>query len=163
MGGLVRDWRLSDRSPLQIPPSAQDQRQWQGRPRHRLAHRLRAAGYCRPGRRRRRVLTQCLSCILLTALYAGLFVRPPGRGERLANWQRSSAGAKEDETGWVYVPPVPSVFTVFPGDMLQYVHEPNFRAAVKPLEGYNGDQAPAGGSTTARTLPTYSCATTRSA
>lgn len=45
----------------------------------------------------------------------GLFVRPPQQGERFNNWQQSAAGAKEDESGWVYVPPVPSVFTVFPG------------------------------------------------
>ncbi|POR33302.1 2-oxoglutarate-dependent ethylene/succinate-forming enzyme [Tolypocladium paradoxum] len=100
----------------------------------------------------------------------GLFVRPPQQGERFTNWQQSAAGAKEDESGWVYVPPVPGVFTVFPGDMLQYMtnsvlrstphkvglntrerfafayfHEPNFRSVVKPLEGYNGGQAPVEG------------------
>ncbi|PHH72215.1 hypothetical protein CDD82_6123 [Ophiocordyceps australis] len=97
----------------------------------------------------------------------GLFVRPPNKEDKFANWQQSSAGMKEDDSGWVYVPPMPDVFTVFPGDMLQYMtnnvllstphkvglntrerfafayfHEPNFRSVVKPLEGYNGGQAP---------------------
>ncbi|KND88345.1 2-oxoglutarate-dependent ethylene/succinate-forming enzyme [Tolypocladium ophioglossoides CBS 100239] len=100
----------------------------------------------------------------------GLFVRPPQQGEKFNNWQKSAAGAKENESGWIYVPPVPGVFTVFPGDMLQYMtnnvlqstphkvglntrerfafayfHEPNFRSVVKPLEGYNGGQAPVEG------------------
>jgi hypothetical protein len=46
---------------------------------------------------------------------AGLFVRPPYKGEEYANWERSSAGLKEDDEGWVFVPPVPGVFTAFPG------------------------------------------------
>jgi hypothetical protein len=45
----------------------------------------------------------------------GLFIRPPYQGERFANWEKSAAGLKEDQVGWVYVPPVPGVFTVFPG------------------------------------------------
>lgn len=45
----------------------------------------------------------------------GLFIRPPYEGENYANWQNSAAGMKEDDDGWVYVPPVPGVFTVFPG------------------------------------------------
>ncbi|KAJ6442552.1 2OG-Fe(II) oxygenase [Purpureocillium lavendulum] len=101
----------------------------------------------------------------------GLFVRPP-QGDSFANWQQSAAGIKEDDAGWVYVPPTPGVFTVFPGltvpgDMMQYMtnnvllstphkvglntrerfafayfHEPNFRAVVKPLPGHDGGQAP---------------------
>jgi isopenicillin N synthase-like dioxygenase len=46
---------------------------------------------------------------------AGLFIRPPGRDEKFANWKKTTAGLKEDSEGWVYVPPVPGVFTVFPG------------------------------------------------
>lgn len=46
---------------------------------------------------------------------AGLFIRPPYQGEKYANWERSTAGLKEDDDGWVYVPPVPGVFTAFPG------------------------------------------------
>ena len=45
----------------------------------------------------------------------GLFVRPPYEGETYANWEKTAAGMKEDDAGWVYVPPVPDVFTVFPG------------------------------------------------
>ncbi|KAJ6783930.1 hypothetical protein PWT90_09319 [Aphanocladium album] len=57
----------------------------------------------------------------------GLFVRPPMQGEHHANWEKSAAGLREDESGWVYVPPIPGVFTVFPadesktGDMMQYM------------------------------------------
>ncbi|OAA40563.1 2-oxoglutarate-dependent ethylene/succinate-forming enzyme [Metarhizium rileyi] len=100
----------------------------------------------------------------------GLFVRPPKEGEQYANWRQSAAGMKEDESGWVYVPPTPGVFTVFPGDMMQYMtngflhstphkvglnirerfafayfHEPNFRTVVKPLPGYNASQEPVDG------------------
>lgn len=46
---------------------------------------------------------------------SGLFVRPPHRDEYHANWESSAAGHKEDESGWVYVPPVSGVSTVFPG------------------------------------------------
>uniref|UniRef100_A0A8H7NME1 Fe2OG dioxygenase domain-containing protein n=1 Tax=Bionectria ochroleuca TaxID=29856 RepID=A0A8H7NME1_BIOOC len=100
----------------------------------------------------------------------GLFIRPPSQGERYANWEKSSAGLLEDESGWVFVPPVPGVFTVFPGDMMQYMtnsvlsatphkvglntrerfafayfHEPDFRAVVRPLQGYNRAQPPVDG------------------
>ncbi|KGQ07671.1 2-oxoglutarate-dependent ethylene/succinate-forming enzyme [Beauveria bassiana D1-5] len=101
----------------------------------------------------------------------GLFVRPPQQGEHYANWEKSAAGMHEDETGWVYVPPVPGVFTVFPGDMLQYMtssylkstphkvglntrerfafayfYEPNFSSVLRPLPGYTGgSEATSGG------------------
>jgi len=45
----------------------------------------------------------------------GLFVRPPIDGENLHNWEKSAAGFKENDRNWTYVPPVESVFTVFPG------------------------------------------------
>ena len=69
----------------------------------------------------------------------------------------------EDDDKWVYVPPVANTFTVFPGDMLQYLtnsylqstphkvglntteryafayfHEPNFQAVVRPLKEFGG-------------------------
>ncbi|KJZ78591.1 hypothetical protein HIM_01982 [Hirsutella minnesotensis 3608] len=97
----------------------------------------------------------------------GLFVLPPREGRQFANWQQSAAGLKESEPGWVYVPPVSGAFTVFPGDMLQYMtnnvlqstphkvglntrerfafayfHEPNFRSVIKPLPGFQGGQQP---------------------
>ncbi|OJD29985.1 2-oxoglutarate-dependent ethylene succinate-forming enzyme [Diplodia corticola] len=97
----------------------------------------------------------------------GLFIRPPYEGEEVANWRKSAAGMSEDDDKWVYVPPVPDVFTVFPGDMMQYVtdsflpstphkvglntrdrfafayfHEPNFSAVMKPLEGFDSGQEP---------------------
>ncbi|KAL6880817.1 Clavaminate synthase-like protein [Trichoderma novae-zelandiae] len=100
----------------------------------------------------------------------GLFVRPPRENEQFSNWERSSAGLRENEAGWVYVPPVAGTFTVFPGDMMQYMtnnflqstphkvglnvaerfasayfHEPNFRSVVRPLPGYNVGQSPIGG------------------
>ncbi|KAH6610050.1 2-oxoglutarate-dependent ethylene succinate-forming enzyme [Trichoderma cornu-damae] len=100
----------------------------------------------------------------------GLFVRPPRQDERFANWEKSSAGLRENDAGWVYVPPVAGTFTVFPGDMMQYMtnsflqstphkvglnvrerfafayfHEPNFRSVVRPLPGYNAGQSPIGG------------------
>ncbi|OHV30403.1 MULTISPECIES: 2OG-Fe(II) oxygenase family protein [Pseudofrankia] len=93
----------------------------------------------------------------------GLYIRPPVDGEqRSRNWLpgESMAGRYENEEPWTFVPPVPSVFTVFPGDMLQlitdgfllstphkvrlntrerfalaYFHEPNFQARVRPLSG----------------------------
>lgn len=40
---------------------------------------------------------------------------PPHRGEQFSNWRQSAAGAKENEPGWVYVPPTPGTLTVFPG------------------------------------------------
>ncbi|EDU47980.1 2-oxoglutarate-dependent ethylene/succinate-forming enzyme [Pyrenophora tritici-repentis] len=100
----------------------------------------------------------------------GLFIRPPIEGETYANWKESAAGKHEDTDGWVYVPPVPDVFTVFPGDMMQYItnsflpstphkvglntrerfafayfHEPNFSAVMKPLPGFEAGQEPAEG------------------
>lgn len=97
----------------------------------------------------------------------GLFIRPPYDGEHYANWEKSSAGLKEDDEGWHYVPPVPNVFTVFPGDIMQYItnsylpstphkvglntrdrfafayfHEPSFQAVAKPLPGYDVGQSP---------------------
>lgn len=93
----------------------------------------------------------------------GLFIRPPVDGEhRNRNWleDESMAGMYENEEPWHFVEPVPSVFTVFPGDILQfltggallstphkvrlntrerftmaYFHEPNFEACVRPLSG----------------------------
>ncbi|KAL1615526.1 hypothetical protein SLS54_008931 [Diplodia seriata] len=97
----------------------------------------------------------------------GLFIRPPYEGEVVANWRESAAGLAEEDDKWVYVPPVPDVFTVFPGDMMQYVtnsflpstphkvglnnrerfafayfHEPNFSSVMKPLEGFEAGQEP---------------------
>ncbi|ATY65176.1 2-oxoglutarate-dependent ethylene succinate-forming enzyme [Cordyceps militaris] len=96
----------------------------------------------------------------------GLFVRPPHQSEHYANWEKSAAGMREDDSGWVYVPPTPGVFTVFPGDMMQYMtnsylkstphkvglntrerfafayfHEPNFASVLKPLPGYESGAA----------------------
>jgi 2-oxoglutarate dioxygenase / 2-oxoglutarate/L-arginine monooxygenase/decarboxylase len=98
----------------------------------------------------------------------GLYVRPPVDGEvRKRNWleTESSAGMYEDEEPWNYVTPVPSVVTVFPGDILQfltdgfllstphkvelntrerftmaYFHEPNFDAVVRPLTDLASDE-----------------------
>jgi len=92
----------------------------------------------------------------------GLWVRPPIDGEkRPRNWlpQESAAGVFQNEEGWEFVTPVPNVFTVFPGDILQfltggellstphkvtlntrerfamaYFHEPNFNATVRPVD-----------------------------
>jgi isopenicillin N synthase-like dioxygenase len=97
----------------------------------------------------------------------GLFIRPPVDGERRnRNWldSESSAGMYEDEEPWTYVTPQPSVLTVFPGDILQfltggrllstphkvklntreryamaYFHEPNFNATIRPLTEPAGD------------------------
>ncbi|MEQ0559340.1 2OG-Fe(II) oxygenase family protein [Amycolatopsis sp. NEAU-NG30] len=96
----------------------------------------------------------------------GLFVRPPVPGEpRNRNWlpEESTAGMYQDEGPWHFVEPEPGVFTVFPGDILQfltggrllstphkvrlatrerytmaYFHEPSFGAVVRPLTG--GDE-----------------------
>ena len=93
----------------------------------------------------------------------GLWIRPPVAGEvRKRNWLEgeSSAGMYEHEDPWTFVKPVPRVFTVFPGDIMQfltggrllstphkvrlasreryaiaYFHEPNFNAVVRPLLG----------------------------
>jgi isopenicillin N synthase-like dioxygenase len=92
----------------------------------------------------------------------GLWVRPPIEGEaRPRNWlpQESAAGVFQEDEGWEFVTPVANVFTVFPGDILQflsggellstphkvtlntrerfamaYFHEPNFNATVRPLD-----------------------------
>jgi isopenicillin N synthase-like dioxygenase len=98
----------------------------------------------------------------------GLYIRPPVEGEKRArNWLpgESMAGRYENDDPWTFVTPVPGVFTVFPGDMLQlmtnglllstphkvrlntrerfalaYFHEPNFQTRIRPLTG-----APGGG------------------
>jgi isopenicillin N synthase-like dioxygenase len=92
----------------------------------------------------------------------GLYIRPPVEGEkRKRNWlpNESMAGMYEHEDPWTFVEPVPHVFTVFPGDILQfltngyllstphkvrlntrerfalaYFHEPNFDVNVRPLD-----------------------------
>lgn len=98
----------------------------------------------------------------------GLYIRPPVEGEkRNRNWlpTESSAGMYENEDPWTFVKPVPRVFTVFPGDILQfltngyllstphkvrlntrerfamaYFHEPNFETVVRPLGKARGDE-----------------------
>ncbi|KAG5920258.1 hypothetical protein E4U42_006258 [Claviceps africana] len=92
----------------------------------------------------------------------GLFVRSPRHNDAV-----QSIG---DESGWSYVPPTPGVFTVFPGDMMEYMtnsvlqstphkvglnvrerfafayfHEPNFKSVVKPLPGFDAGQEPTDG------------------
>nr|CAG9611384.1 oxidoreductase [Frankia sp. Cj5] len=97
----------------------------------------------------------------------GLYIRPPVAGEkRNRNWlaNESAAGMYENEEPWTFVRPVPSVLTVFPGDILQfltddfllstphkvrlntrerfalaYFHEPNFAARIRPLSGVSAD------------------------
>jgi isopenicillin N synthase-like dioxygenase len=92
----------------------------------------------------------------------GLYVRPPVPGEeRGRNWLpgESMAGRYEHDEPWTYVTPVPAVFTVFPGDIMQfmtdgallstphkvrladrerytlaYFHEPAFNAVARPPE-----------------------------
>ncbi|KAK8868927.1 2-oxoglutarate-dependent ethylene/succinate-forming enzyme [Apiospora arundinis] len=81
--------------------------------------------------------------------------------------EESSAGFNEGDDRWVYVPPQPGVFTVFPGDIMQYMtnsclpstphkvglnrreryafayfHEPSFQAVARPLPGYEEGQEP---------------------
>ncbi|KAK0722063.1 putative ethylene-forming enzyme [Lasiosphaeria miniovina] len=93
----------------------------------------------------------------------GLFVRRPDQRERFANWEKSAAGLKEDDDGWIYIPPVEGVHTVILGDMMQYLtndfltatphkvglntrerfalayfHEPSFQAVLKPLDKVSG-------------------------
>lgn len=91
----------------------------------------------------------------------GLYIRPPVDGEhRKRNWlpDESTAGLFENDEPWTFVKPVPRVFTVFPGDILQfmtdglllstphkvklnsrerfamaYFHEPSFSVSAKPL------------------------------
>jgi isopenicillin N synthase-like dioxygenase len=98
----------------------------------------------------------------------GLYVRPPIDGEtRPRNWLpgESAAGVFQEDEGWEYVTPVPDVFTVFPGDMFQFItggallstphkvalntreryamayfHEPNFNAVIRPLSDAAGDE-----------------------
>ncbi|KAK4176003.1 putative 2-oxoglutarate-dependent ethylene/succinate [Triangularia setosa] len=90
----------------------------------------------------------------------GLFIRRPSGAEKFANWEKSAAGLREEEEGWVFVPPVRGTHTVILGDMMQYLtrnyltatphkvglntrerfafayfHEPSFQAVLKPLEG----------------------------
>ncbi len=50
-----------------------------------------------------------------TNLRTGLFVRPPYQDEDYANWKNSAAGMKENDDGWVYVPPMEDTFTVILG------------------------------------------------
>ncbi|GAA3825725.1 2-oxoglutarate and iron-dependent oxygenase domain-containing protein [Streptomyces phyllanthi] len=92
----------------------------------------------------------------------GLYIRPPVPGEeRGRNWlpEESMAGRFENEEPWTFVTPVPSVFTVFPGDIMQFItggtllstphkvrladrerytlayfHEPSFQAVARPLD-----------------------------
>jgi isopenicillin N synthase-like dioxygenase len=91
----------------------------------------------------------------------GLYIRPPVEGEkRNRNWlpEESSAGLFEHEEPWTFVTPTPRVWTVFPGDIMQfmtngyllstphkvklntrerfacaYFHEPGFEASARPL------------------------------
>jgi isopenicillin N synthase-like dioxygenase len=98
----------------------------------------------------------------------GLYIRPPVPGEvRARNWlpEESSAGVYENVEPWIFVKPVPRVFTVFPGDIMQFItdgfllstphkvrlanrerfamayfHEPNFNAVVRPLEDPYGSE-----------------------
>ncbi|MEV6830573.1 2OG-Fe(II) oxygenase family protein [Amycolatopsis sp. NPDC051102] len=93
----------------------------------------------------------------------GLSIRPPVPGEhRNRNWLpgESTAGMYQDDEPWHFVEPEPGVFTVFPGDILQfltggrllstphkvrlatrerytlaYFHEPSFGTTVRPLAG----------------------------
>ncbi|KAJ5190049.1 Oxoglutarate/iron-dependent dioxygenase [Penicillium cf. griseofulvum] len=95
----------------------------------------------------------------------GLFIRRPFADEKLENWKKSAAGFQENDDRWDYVPPVPGVFTVFPGDMMQfmtnsylpstphkvglntreryafaYFHEPSFQAEIEPIaQLYDGN------------------------
>jgi isopenicillin N synthase-like dioxygenase len=99
----------------------------------------------------------------------GLFIRPPVEGEeRPRNWldSESSAGRYEDVEPWTYVTPQPSVLTVFPGDILQfltggqllstphkvrlntrerfalaYFHEPHFNATIRPFAEPEADDS----------------------
>lgn len=117
----------------------------------------------------------------------GLYVRPPVEGEvRKRNWlpTESSAGMYENDEPWTFVKPTPSVLTVFPGDILQfmtngyllstphkvtlntrerfalaYFHEPNFAASVRPVYGRSAPRI----FTTDLTSPTCSCAAIRNA
>jgi isopenicillin N synthase-like dioxygenase len=98
----------------------------------------------------------------------GLYIRPPVDGEkRNRNWleTESTAGMFEDDEPWTFVTPVPSVLTVFPGDIMQfltdgfllstphkvalaarerfalaYFHEPAFDACIRPLSDPAGEE-----------------------
>lgn len=98
----------------------------------------------------------------------GLYIRPPVPGEtRGRNWlpDESMAGRYENEEPWTFVTPVPCVFTVFPGDIMQFItggtllstphkvrladrerytiayfHEPSFQAVARPLKGGGADE-----------------------
>ncbi|KAG5950178.1 hypothetical protein E4U53_005416 [Claviceps sorghi] len=99
---------------------------------------------------------------IFSSSYLGLFIRSP--------LQSDSVQSIGDESAWTYVAPTPGVFTVFPGDMMEYMtnrvlrstphkvglnvrerfafayfHEPNFKAMVKPLPGFDAGQEPADG------------------
>jgi isopenicillin N synthase-like dioxygenase len=91
----------------------------------------------------------------------GLYIRPPVPGEKRGrNWLpgESMAGRYENEEPWTFVTPAPAVFTVFPGDIMQFItggtllstphkvrladrerytlayfHEPSFQAVARPL------------------------------
>lgn len=99
----------------------------------------------------------------------GLYIRPPVEGEkRNRNWlsTESSAGMYQNEDPWTFVKPLPSLLTVFPGDILQfmtngyllstphkvklntrerfalaYFHEPNFNACIHPLFASSSDES----------------------
>ena len=99
----------------------------------------------------------------------GLYIRPPVDGERRnRNWleSESTAGRYENEEPWTYVRPQPSVLTVFPGDIMQfltggrllstphkvrlstrerfaiaYFHEPGFNATIRPLDDPAGEDS----------------------
>ncbi len=92
----------------------------------------------------------------------GLYIRPPVPGEeRGRNWrpEESMAGRYENTEPWTFVTPVPAVFTVFPGDIMQFItggtllstphkvrladrerhtiayfHEPSFTTTARPLD-----------------------------
>jgi isopenicillin N synthase-like dioxygenase len=98
----------------------------------------------------------------------GLYIRPPVPGEeRGRNWlpNESMAGRYENDEPWTFVTPVTGVFTVFPGDIMQfltggtllstphkvrlanrdrytlaYFHEPAFNAVARPLNGANNEE-----------------------
>lgn len=65
-------------------------------------------------------LWKLFSALTLTRkCFLGLFVRPPRQDEQFANWEKTSAGLRENDAGWMYVPPVTGTFTVFPGKQLK--------------------------------------------
>lgn len=47
----------------------------------------------------------------------GLFIRRPSEDENFANWQKSTAGMKENDDGWWYIPPEPNTLALFPGKL----------------------------------------------